>query len=421
MARTPTQKAPEPVLGSELIAKQRYTDRAFQEREWQCMWMKVWLMGPRLQDLREVGDYVCEEIGSESVIFVRSDADTLRAFYNVCPHRGNRLRNEGPGRIRSFRCSYHFFDFHLDGSLKQVPDAEAFTQGIDCQHVRMKELRTGSWGGWLWFSFDPDAPSLEEYLGVLPEHLDAYHFEQQWLVNDKTIVWECNWKTSVDAFNEIYHVQAIHPQLLEMLDDVNVQIDLYERHNRYLVPFGVLSPRVPDQQSLTGPLEEMMRAAGIDPERFEGKAQDVRAALIRANARKAADRGIDLSELSPDQLVDDYHYYIFPNVTLNVHATGVMVFRQRPHPTDPNRMYFDLTNLVRVPPGSEAARPEHTNHKHGEVSLGLVLDHDAWNLPRVQQGMRSAGFEGLFVSHAERRIRHMHETLDRYLLAGSQG
>ncbi len=96
---TPVEKAPEPELGSELIPKERYTSREFMRREWDRMWTKVWLQGPRLQDLAAVGDYVVEDIGTESFIFVRSSPDEVRAFYNVCPHRGNELSNPGKGHL----------------------------------------------------------------------------------------------------------------------------------------------------------------------------------------------------------------------------------------------------------------------------------------------------------------------------------
>ena len=417
--RNPSEKAPEPDLGDALIAKERYVSPAFMELEWERMWTKVWLMGPRLQDLRQPGDYVCEDIGRESLIFVRTEAGEVRAFYNVCPHRGNRLRNAGSGHVASFRCSYHFWEFELDGSRRNVPDADAFSQGLPPERICLKPVRTDTWGGWVWYTFDPEAGSLMEYLGIIPEHLDPYHFDEQYIVNDRTIEWHCNWKTSVDAFNEVYHVQAIHPQLLGMLDDVNVQVDLYERHNRYLVPFGVVSPRYSSPEEVTPGLAEMMRMAGLDPATFTGKAKDVRPLLIEAGRQSAAKMELDVSGLCDDQMVDDYHYMIFPNVTFNIHALGVMVFRQRPHPTDPNRMYFDLSNYSRAthaPP-----RPEHTHHLHGDVSLGLVLDQDAYNLPRVQKGMQSRAYEGLHISYPERRIRHMHRTLDGYLFGGGDG
>ena len=158
--------------------------------------------------------------------------------------------------------------------------------------------------------------------------------------------------------------------------------------------------------------------AGVDPDSFSGSASEVRARLIAAGRDRAKADNVDVSELSDAQMVDDFHYLIFPNVTLNIHATGTMLFRQRPHPTDPNRMYFDLQNMVRMPPGVTPERPMHEHSRHGEVSLGLVLDQDAYNLPRVQKGMQSAGYEGLHIGFQERRIRHMHQVLEDYLAEG---
>ena len=211
-------------------------------------------------------------------------------------------------------------------------------------------------------------------------------------------------------------MQGIHPQILESLDDIHVQIDLYERHNRYLVPFGLLSPRYQNQDELTHGLKQMLRGAGIDPDEFDGTPEEVRTAIQVAARENTEARGIDVSELNDDQMTDDYHYYIFPSITLNTHHTGVMVFRQRPHPTDPNKMYFDLQNYARIPDGADPPpRPAHTTHKHGEISIGLVLDQDSYNLPRVQKGMNSRAYKGLLINYRERRIRHMHKTIDDYV------
>ena len=415
LSQTPTEKAPEPALGTELIPKERYTSEEFMRLEWERMWTKVWNIAGRVSDIPNVGDYFTTELGPESFLIVRETPDRIRAFYNVCPHRGNQIRNPGMGHAESFQCAYHFFEFNLDGSKKFVPDEDTFTQGVP-QETALVEVPCDTWGGWVWFNMNPEAEPLRDFLGEIPGHLDPYRFEDQYLVQDRTIEWDCNWKTSVDAFNEVYHVQGIHPQLLESLDDIHVQIDLYERHNRYLVPFALLSPRYPNQGELTRTLKEMLRAAGIDPETFAGGPAAVRPAIQAAVKGHAAAHGIDLSSLNDDQLTDDYHYYLFPNITLNTHHSGVMLFRQRPHATDPNKMYYDLQNLVRVPEGSEPPpRPVHTQHRHGEISLGLGLDQDSYNLPRVQKGMNSRSFKGLLINYRERRIRHMHKVLDDYL------
>ncbi len=412
---TPTEKAPEPVLGTELIPKERYTSKEYMELEWERMWTRVWNMAGRESDIPNVGDYFTTELGPESFLIVREAEDKVRAFYNVCPHRGNQIRNPGMGHAESFQCAYHFFEFNLDGSKKFVPDEDTFTQGVP-QETALVEVPCDVWGGFVWFNMNPDAEPLLEFLDPVNQHLDPYHFEEYAIVQDLTVEWDTNWKASVDAFNEVYHVQGIHPQLLESLDDIHVQIDLYERHNRYLVPFGLVSPRYPNQKEVTQPLREFMVAAGIDPDTFEGGMGDVRPAMQAATKKSAAAQGLDVSELNDDQLSDDYHYYIFPSLTFNTNALNFLFFRQRPHPTDPNKMFFDMQTYVRIPPGVDhPPRPIHAQYKHGEISIGLVMDQDSYNLPRVQKGMNSRAYKGLLINYRERRIRHMHKVLDNYL------
>ncbi len=412
---TPTEKAPEPILGTELIPKERYTSKEYMELEWERMWTKVWNMAGRESDIPNVGDYFTTELGPESLLIVREAEDKVRAFYNVCPHRGNQIRNPGMGHAESFQCAYHFFEFNLDGSKKFVPDEDTFTQGVP-QETALVEVPCDVWGGFVWFNLNPEAEPLLEFLNPVNQHLDPYHFEEYAIVQDLTVEWDCNWKASVDAFNEVYHVQGIHPQLLESLDDIHVQIDLYERHNRYLVPFGLVSPRYPNQREITQPLREFMVAAGINPDTFEGGMGDVRPAMQAATKKSAAAQGLDVSELNDDQLSDDYHYYIFPSLTFNTNALNFLFFRQRPHATDPNKMYFDMQTYVRIPPGVDhPPRPIHAQYKHGEISIGLVMDQDSYNLPRVQKGMNSRAYKGLLINYRERRIRHMHKVLDNYL------
>ena len=89
--KTPTEKAPEQELGSDILPKGRYLDEDFMRLEWERMWTKVWLMGCREEEVLEPGDYITTEIGDESVLIVRGDDGQVRAFYNVCNHRGNQV------------------------------------------------------------------------------------------------------------------------------------------------------------------------------------------------------------------------------------------------------------------------------------------------------------------------------------------
>ena len=417
---TPVKAAPKPKLGTDLIPAERYTSPDYARLEWERMWKKVWLLGCREDEIPEPGDHIVTEIGGESILIVRQQDKSVRAFYNVCLHRGNQLVHsvERPQEgAEGFRCRYHNWRYRLDGRFADIPDLETFPQGAPpCGGLN--SVACDTWGSFVWFSLDPDAEPLRDYLGVIPDHLDPYHFERMVPTAWKTVEWDCNWKASVDAFNESYHVQGIHPQLLYYLDDLDIQIDCYERHNRYLIAFGVLSPRVVSPSEIPPPIKEVMRGAGMDPASYEGSVYDIREAVQAHKRKHGAEQGKDYSELNDDQLTDDYHYTIFPNITMNVHADDMMMFRQRPHPTDPNKMFFDYWMFEL--PGEDFdweayERPVHRHYKYGETSLGLVINQDAYNLPFVQKGMNSAGYPGLWLGDQELRIRHFHKTLEDYL------
>ena len=258
---------------------------------------------------------------------------------------------------------------------------------------------------------NPMAPSLRDYLGVIPAHLDPYAFERMKLIDWKTIAWDCNWKTSVDAFNETYHVQGIHPELLSWLDDWNVQIDLLGRHNRFLVPFTTPSPRFEDQSSMTGMMAAFAQLHGFDPAEFEGRPRELRLAIQRKKRAEQDGSIYPYAQLNDDQLSDDYHYMIFPNTTMNIYGETMLLFCSRPHPTDPDKMFFDLLNFAHLPPEQPHQLPEHHTYEHGQISLGQVLDQDAHNLPSVQRGMHSRAYEGLILGEQELRIRHFHAVL----------
>ena len=428
-------KEPEPNLSYEYIPKERYTSKEFMKLEWDHIWTKIWLRGGLSQDLKEANDYITTEIGNYSILITRGEDMKARAFYNVCKHRGNTLAQEKMGKIdKTFKCSYHRWQYDAAGQLVDAPDPHTFPQGVCDPSLHLTELPCEEWNGWVMYSLNQDVRPLDEWLGPVKGHLEAYNFDKMDLVMDMTVEWNCNWKASVDAFNETYHVWGTHPQLMDWLDDQNVQIDLYDIHNRYLVPFGVPSPRPHVEQEAIGPnLEVYMEQNGVDPKDFKGNAQEARRAIQLAQRERADEIGWDFSNLNDDQLSDDYHYCVFPNVTLNTHATNYMMFTQRPHAEDPNKCLYDLqmfslptdTNNKRTKQATEASeadasgRPEHTYVKDGEEhSLGEVLDQDAHNLPFVQKGMNSPAYRGLWCGEQERRIIHFHQVIDRLIMEG---
>lgn len=400
---------------STLIPKERYTSEDYLRAEWEHLWPRVWLMAGLSSDLREPGCYFTFEIGSECLLVVRQPQG-VRAFHNVCMHRGRRLREPGLGRAKSFPCPYHGWEWSADGRLAHVPDRESFSQDIPAASTQLKEVACTEWAGRVWVFFSDDPPPLQEYLGPVAPLIEAYRLEDYTLVEDMTLVLPCNWKVNVDAFNEAYHLKSVHPEILGLVDDVNVQADLFGRHGRLIVPFFVPSPRKADRQSIDQGLRRMLEQAGLDPTEMTGSALDMRRKVQQSIRAREKAGELDCSRLSDDQLSDSNHFHIFPNFQLDLYSLSVLSLRSRPHPTDPGRMFFDQQRFERVAPGKERPRrPTHEQFVYGKGSLGTVTDQDMFNLVRVQQGMRSSGLEGLVLSDQERLIRHMHRMLDTYV------
>ncbi len=439
LARTPLAKASEPDLGTRLIPVERYIDPAFMKVEMDTLWSKAWLLAGPACDVRSPGDYFVTEIQRESILVSRAQNGALHAFYNVCRHRANQLRAEGTGHGTSFECAFHRWAWHLDGTLKHVPEAQDFPQGCPHSELGLVPVQVDTWGGFVWINMDPNCESLQAYLGEIPAHLDAYEFDKMVLVYDETIEWDCNWKTSVDIFSETYHVRGVHPESEWVSDDIEVQVDLYGAHSRFIAPMYIPSMRVRDGSgALPEGLKEYLKSEGFPADDYQGNLDSIRRDVAAFKRQRSAKTGLNFSNLHDEQLTADFHYNVFPNVTFNLFGEQMWMFRHRPHPSDPDRMYFDRMVFNRVPEGeghaSTAAgavdmflqledgvvegRPKHKFYRYGERSSGLLLDQDSSCLSTVQKGLHSRGCKGMWISHHERRIRNFHRVLDEYVARG---
>lgn len=426
-------KAPYVDNGTRRVDPSRYYEREFMESEWENMWTKVWLIaGPR-SDLRESGDYFRFDIGRESII-VTLDGDSVRAFYNVCPHRGNQLVLNERGCVNQFTCSFHSWQFGLNGCLKKITDQETFRPEVVQHRPGLSKVLCQEHAGLIFVNMNPEAKPLKDCLGLPEGYLEAYNLGAMSAVRHVRSEWAANWKTGVDAFYETYHLHAVHPQTSTVMDDYGTQYDLYPNGaSRMIVPLARKSPRVADQDSVDEGLKYMMSDAGMDPDSVTLNATEVRAAIQQFKRDRAQRLSLDYDALSDGQLTDSWATGIFPNVQIGLHPEGAFLMRFLPHPTEPERFYYDTVTLYRhvddsnytvpdwmgLPEGTDTTGEDRPDTEHvglGEqADLGLVLDQDSELLPVVQKGQRSRGFKGPLWSEQEGRLRHFHTELDRYL------
>jgi phenylpropionate dioxygenase-like ring-hydroxylating dioxygenase large terminal subunit len=417
--------------GAECYSKDGYFSREYMQREWDGMWTRSWLIAGVESDLPKVGDYFLFEIGHESIIVTRTD-EGIRSFYNVCSHRGARLVYEERGNKKVFVCPFHSWSFHNNGELRRITDEETFQPEVVTHRPGLTPLACESHAGIIFVCMADDPPPLRELIGLPEGYLEAYNIDRMKVVRHVRSEWGANWKVGVEAFYESYHLHAVHPETRGVMGDLNVQYDLYPHGaSRMIVPLGQPSPRIQDQLTVNEGLQLMLQDAGVDPAGFQGSAADVRRAIQLAKRERAGRLGLDYSELTDGQLSDSWATGIFPNVQVGCHPEAVFLMRFLPHPTDPERFYYETMTLILpvddpdysppawmgLPEGTDFSgrqRPATENYTLEEdANLGLVLSQDAAFLPVVQQGMRSRGFRGQLWGEQEQRLRHFHVELER--------
>lgn len=435
---TTRSKAPEPPLSSNTIRGERYWSPEFARREAELLWPRVWQVAGRVDQIPEPGDYVTYEIGRDSVIAVRGVDGAVRCFFNVCQHRGNRLVTAEVGSLYDgeFQCAYHGWRFGSEGRLNWVPDEDDFPDGSPCGVRNLIEMPCDTWAGFIWFCMDPDVAPLREWLDPVAEHLDVYRMERMKRTHWVTVEGDFNWKCVQDNFNESYHLPYVHPQTLASMNEHHsgCQFDLYPSgHARMLMPGGGPGPQY------TGSADRSLKSLGadlefweLDPESFRTDLNRLRPALQQRKRELGASKGYDFSAYSDEQLTDNYHYTVFPNISFSMKPDGCIWLRATPHPTDPQRCFFDMWYLTLFPEGateywSNSMRDwvsldhqvEHQRGVAGEVSCGPGIDQDVAIWKTQQQGLRSRGFRGEYLPWQERRIRFFHDNIDRLLAAGA--
>lgn len=441
----PSARADDPVVKIEdaeskrrTITPERYFSREWMEAEKQHLWRRVWNWACREEDLPEPGDYVKFDIAGESFIVTRLENNAITAFYNVCPHRGNRLVTDEDGaRPQGFTCRFHNWHFAIDGRNTRVTDRETFSEEALCRSRDLKEVRCEIWEGFVFINMDDQAKPLLEHIGILAEHAKPYRIRDMRIMRRVQAVWEANWKVGVDGFNEAYHVHAIHPQILPIFNDYHAQIDLFPHGmSRMITKFAYQSPRL-ECEGLNPALRAALDEVGLDPDAFTGRMEEVRPAIQKAKRRRAERLGVDYSMFSDNQLTDDWNYDIFPNIQIGMHPEGISMLYFRPHPSDPRKFIFDVIVLMHPQEGGEILPPAYMGLPEGwditgrqpceieridwrQGGLGELFDQDASLFAEVQEGLESTSFNGAILSEQEKRIGHFHAELERYLAGSDQ-
>ncbi len=205
-----------PVLGLE---PRYFTDETLYHRIKEEVFYRNWLLACHSSQVSKAGDFLTLEICDQDVIITHTPNGELKAFYNVCQHRGHRLA-QGSGNKKLLVCPYHAWSYDLEGELKAAPHSNKVA-GFDASSICLTAIRLENFLGFLFINLDPDCKSMDEtWPGIRQEMLRLCpDIEQRKHAFEHTADEGCNWFVAVENYNECYHCANCHPEFAKGIID----------------------------------------------------------------------------------------------------------------------------------------------------------------------------------------------------------
>ena len=185
-----------------------YTSSAVYELERSHIFARQWFFVCREEMLADPGAFRAFDTAGGPAIVIRGLDGELRAFANVCRHRGALLL-QGEGTVRRVVCPYHAWSYNTDGSMATCPDMQG-VDGFDATENGLIPLRLETWAGFVFLNFSSEGPSLAEHLGDLPQRMASHGLDRMRCTWTKTYFPSCNWKLILENSLETYHTGILH-------------------------------------------------------------------------------------------------------------------------------------------------------------------------------------------------------------------
>ncbi len=355
--------------GARTLEARWYCDPEIYADESERIFARSWVVAGRGAEFVGAGAFKTVEVAGESAIVVRGHDGALRAFYNVCRHRGTRMCTESAGRFGgTIQCPYHAWTYGLDGELvaaRYMDDTPDFDRG----EYPLRALRVAEWEGFVFINLSPDAPAFEETFHPLIGRFDRWHLSTLRVARTVEYDVAANWKLLFQNYSECYHCAVLHPQLEK------------------------LSPWDSGRNDLS-----------------EGPALGGYSTLRDGAPRLANDASpafAPLGDLDGDDLRRAYYYTIFPSLLLSLQAEYAMAHIIRPLAVDRTRV---ICQLLFAP--SEAERSDFD--PSAVVDFWDTTNRQDWRVSELSQlGIGSRAYRPGPYSRSEGLL----DAFDRHYLA----
>ncbi|MEM1248221.1 MAG: aromatic ring-hydroxylating dioxygenase subunit alpha [Acidobacteriota bacterium] len=214
-----------------------YLDPEFLGAETESIFWRSWQWVGASAKVRNPGDFNTHDLLGEPLVLVRGKDEELRGFYNVCKHRAGPVA-VGSGNKPALLCPYHGWTYGLDGCLRRAREFEDVAD-FDPKEVKLDGVRVSEWGPLVLANLDPEAPSLNDMLGEIPDEVAEAGFaiDRMELVERRDYEVKANWKVYVDNYLEGYHIPIAHPGLYRTIDYAAYRVETRRWHSRQHAPF----------------------------------------------------------------------------------------------------------------------------------------------------------------------------------------
>ncbi|WP_333848202.1 aromatic ring-hydroxylating oxygenase subunit alpha [Phaeobacter italicus] len=216
-----------------------YTSQDWFDQEQRQIFSRTWRYAGLAEDVPEPGHYISVQAGRNNIFIVMGRDHRLRAFHNICRHRGTQLIRAVGKTQKSLTCPYHDWTYDLEGNLISVPDeATEYPGGIDKKCLGLKPAAVDIWRGMLFVHPDPDPPSLAAWFGEVDALLGPHRPEELVEYPDARNSYEikANWKIVVENYIDVYHLSHLHSNTLHMYDHARAEYGWKGPHYHFWEP-----------------------------------------------------------------------------------------------------------------------------------------------------------------------------------------
>ncbi len=221
-----------------LLPVEAYTSQDWFDREMREIFSKTWRYAGFIEDVSEPGQFIAVQAGLNNIFVIMGRDRRLRAFHNICRHRGTQLIRAVGKTQKALTCPYHDWTYDLEGNLISVPDEHEEYGKVDKSCLGLKPAKVDIWKSMIFVHPDPDAPSIAEWFGPVEPHIGPHVPEELIEYEDLNTSYEikANWKVVVENYIDVYHLSHLHSNTLQMYDHKSAEFHWEGPHYMFWEP-----------------------------------------------------------------------------------------------------------------------------------------------------------------------------------------